>query len=316
MHHSHTSVQGHSTLASPLCAVLVTGCKGFVGHWLMAHLEASGDEVTGIDAEVDITDPAAITDAIRVIGPEAICHLAAQASVGTSWENQAATYQVNTLGVVNVLEGAASCSLLPRVLLVSSAEVYGRVSTGQLPVPEDHPFAPVSPYAASKAAAEMVGIQAFLGSGLEVVRVRPFNHTGPGQAPAFVVPSLAKQISEAVASGAESLVTGNLDARRDLTDVRDVVRAYRGLVESGAPGEVYNVCRGDSVSIREVAERLLVLAGVELPIVVDPARMRPSDIPDLRGDPGRLRAATGWVPEISLEDTLRDVLTYWQQLSC
>jgi GDP-4-dehydro-6-deoxy-D-mannose reductase len=293
----------------------VTGCKGFVGHWLISHLEASGDEVTGIDAEVDITDLAAITDAIRVIGPEAIYHLAAQASVGTSWENQAATYQVNTLGVVNVLSGAAGCSQPPRVLLVSSAEVYGRVSTDQLPVPEGHPFAPVSPYAASKAAAEMVGIQASLGSGLEVIRVRPFNHTGPGQGPAFVVPSLAKQISEAVASGAESLVTGNLDARRDLTDVRDVVRAYRSLVEAGAPGEVYNVCRGGSVSIREVADRLLKLAGVELPIVVDPARMRPSDIPDLRGDPGRLRGATGWAPEISLEDTLRDVLTYWQQRS-
>jgi GDP-4-dehydro-6-deoxy-D-mannose reductase len=295
--------------------VLVTGCKGFVGHWLFAHLEACQDEVIGIDGEVDITDPPAIGEAIRAASPEAIYHLAAQASVGTSWENQAATYQVNTTGVANVLEGAASCDRRPRVLLVSSAEVYGRVSTDQLPVPEDHPFAPVSPYAASKAAAEMVGIQAFLGSGLEVIRVRPFNHTGPGQGPAFVVPSLAKQISEAVQSGADSLVTGNLDARRDLTDVRDVVRAYRCLVELGAPGEVYNVCRGDSVSIREVAERLLKLAGVELPIVVDPARMRPSDIPDLRGDPGRLRAATGWVPEISLEDTLRDVLTYWQQLS-
>jgi GDP-4-dehydro-6-deoxy-D-mannose reductase len=182
-------------------------------------------------------------------------------------------------------------------------------------VAEDHPFAPVSPYAASKAAAEMVGLQSWLGSGLEVIRVRPFNHTGPGQGPAFVVPSLAKQISEAIASGAEALVTGNLDARRDLTDVRDVVRAYRSIVESGAPGEVYNVCRGDSVSIRKVAERLLELAGVELPIVVDPARMRPSDIPDLRGDPRRLQAATGWVPEIPLEDTLRDVLTYWRQLS-
>jgi GDP-4-dehydro-6-deoxy-D-mannose reductase len=293
----------------------VTGSKGFVGHWLIAHLEASGDEVTGIDREVDITEPAPIIDAIKAIGPEAIYHLAAQASVGTSWENQGATYQVNTLGVVNVLGGAASCSLPPRVLLVSSAEVYGRVSTGQLPVPEDHPFAPVSPYAASKAAAEMVGVQSWLGAGLEVIRVRPFNHTGPGQGPAFVVPSLAKQIAEAVASGAESLVTGNLDARRDLTDVRDVVRAYRSLIESGAPGEVYNVCRGESVSIREVAERLLELAGVELPIVVDPDRMRPSDIPDLRGDPGRLRAATGWAPEISLKDTLRDVLTYWQQLS-
>jgi GDP-4-dehydro-6-deoxy-D-mannose reductase len=292
--------------------VLVTGCKGFVGHWLISHLKSSGDEVTGIDLEVDITDPPVIAEAIQSIGPEAIYHLAAQASVGTSFENHAATYQVNTLGVVNVLDGAASCAHPPRVLLVSSAEVYGRLAPDQLPVQEDHPFAPVSPYAASKAAAEMVGLEMWLATGLEVIRVRPFNHTGPGQPPTFVVPSLAKQIAEAIASGAESLVTGNLDARRDLTDVRDVVRAYRSLVVSGAPDEVYNVCRGDSVPIREVAERLLALAGVDLPIVVDPARLRPSEIPDLRGDPSRLNAATGWVPEIPLEETLRDVLAYWQ----
>jgi GDP-4-dehydro-6-deoxy-D-mannose reductase len=291
--------------------VLVTGCKGFVGHWLTAHLEASGDEVIGIDAEVDITHQAAIVAAVRAIAPDAICHLAAQASVGTSWENQAATYQVNTFGVINVLDGAVACADRPRVLLVSSAEVYGRVSAHELPVSEDRPFAPVSPYAASKAAAEMVGLQAWLGGGLEVIRVRPFNHTGPGQGPNFVVPSLAKQIAEAVGSGADSLTTGNLDAGRDLTDVRDVVRAYRSLLVSGAPGEVYNVCRGESVSIREVAERLLALAGLELPIVVDPARIRPNEIPDLRGDPARLRHATGWAPEIPLEETLRDVLTYW-----
>jgi GDP-4-dehydro-6-deoxy-D-mannose reductase len=291
----------------------VTGCKGFVGHWLISHLESSGDEVTGIDAEVDITDPPVIADAIRGIGPDAIYHLAAQASVGTSWENQAPTYQVNTLGVVNVLEAAAGCPDRPRVLLVSSAEVYGRVSPDQLPVREDHRLAPVSPYAASKAAAEFVGVQAWLGVGLEVIRVRPFNHTGPGQGPSFVVPSLAKQVGEAVASRAQSLVTGNLDARRDLTDVRDVVRAYRSILLSGAPGEVYNVCRGESVPIREVAERLLALAGRELPIVVDPARLRPSEIPDMRGDPGRLRAATGWAPEIPLDDTLRDVLAYWER---
>ena len=198
--------------------VLVTGCKGFVGHWLITHLESSGDEVIGIDAEVDITDPPVIAEAIRAIGPEAIYHLAAQASVGTSWEDHAATYQVNTFGVVNVLDGAAGCTSRPRVLLVSSAEVYGRLSPDELPVPEDHPFAPMSPYAASKAAAELIGVQAWLGAGLEVIRVRPFNHRArsgsnfrraqPGQAD-----------RGAVASGAESLVTGNLEARRDLTDV-------------------------------------------------------------------------------------------------
>jgi GDP-4-dehydro-6-deoxy-D-mannose reductase len=294
--------------------VLVTGSKGFVGHWLIPHLEESGDEVIGIDAEVDITDQAALVKAVVANGPDAICHLAAQASVGTSWENQAATYQVNTFGVINVLDGAAACPRPPRVLLVSSSEVYGRVSVDELPVREDHPFAPVSPYAASKAAAEMVGLRAWLGEGLEVIRVRPFNHTGPGQGPNFVVPSLAKQIAEAAASRADSLTTGNLDVDRDLIDVRDVVRAYRSLLVSGAPGEVYNVCRGESVSIREVAERLLTLAGLQLPIVVDQARIRPNEITDLRGDPARLHGATGWAPEIPLEETLRDVLKYWRSL--
>jgi GDP-4-dehydro-6-deoxy-D-mannose reductase len=195
--------------------------------------------------------------------------------------------------------------------MISSSEVYGRVSPGQLPLHEDHPFAPVSPYAASKAAAEMIGLQAFLGSGLEVVRARPFNHTGPGQRTDFVVPALAQQVAGAATSGARSLQTGNLEARRDITDVRDVVRAYRMLLSSGRAGQVYNVCRGESVSIREIAEGLLRLAEIDIPIVVDPDRLRPADIPDLRGDPTRLRSATGWVPEIPLDVTLGEVLSYW-----
>jgi GDP-4-dehydro-6-deoxy-D-mannose reductase len=293
--------------------VLVTGSKGFVAQWLLAHLEAIGDHITGLDAEVDITDAPALTDAITGAAPDAICHLAAQASVGASWKDQAATYAVNTFGALNVLEAARACNRPPRVLLISSSEVYGRVQSGDLPIREEQPFAPVSPYAASKAAAELIGLQAWLGGGLEVVRARPFNHTGPGQRPDFVVPALAKQVAALAASGSGVLETGNLEARRDLTDVRDVVRAYRLLLESGAPGEVYNVCRGEAVSIHEVARRLLALAGVDAEMVVDPARIRPVDLPELRGDPGRLLAATGWVPEIPLDDTLAAVLEYWRR---
>ncbi len=293
--------------------VLVTGSKGFVAQWLLAHLEAIGDHITGLDAEVDITDAPALTDAITGAAPDAICHLAAQASVGASWKDQAATYAVNTFGALNVLEAARACNRPPRVLLISSSEVYGRVQSEDLPIREEQPFAPVSPYAASKAAAELIGLQAWLGGGLEVVRARPFNHTGPGQRPDFVVPALAKQVAALAASGSGVLETGNLEARRDLTDVRDVVRAYRLLLESGAPGEVYNVCRGEAVSIHEVARRLLALAGVDAEMVVDPARIRPVDLPELRGDPGRLLAATGWVPEIPLDDTLAAVLEYWRR---
>ena len=292
--------------------VLVTGNKGFVAQWLLRHLVARGDQVAGADAEVDVTDGPALREAVTAAAPDAICHLAAQSSVGASWTGQTVTYEVNTLGALNVIEAAGACSRPPRVLLISSAEVYGRVSLEELPVREDHPFAPLSPYAASKAAAELVGLQAWLGRGLEVVRARPFNHTGPGQRLDFVVPALARQVAAAAASGSRVLETGNLEARRDITDVRDVVRAYRDLLERGAPGEVYNVCRGEAVSIHEVARRLLALAGVDLDIVVDPARMRPADVPELRGDVSHLRAATGWVPEIPLDQTLADVLAYWQ----
>jgi GDP-4-dehydro-6-deoxy-D-mannose reductase len=293
--------------------VLVTGSKGFVGHWLVAHLEDQGDEVIGLDAEVDITRAADLREVLTSAAPVAICHLAALASVGASWGASEATYQVNTVGTANLLDAALACAPRPRVLIVSSSEVYGRVGPADLPLGEDRPFAPVSPYAASKAAAEMVGLQAWLGAGLEVVRARPFNHTGPGQRPDFVVPALAEQVARAVQSGADRLNTGNLEARRDISDVRDVVRAYRLLLVGGRAGSVYNVCRGEAVSIRQVAERLLAIAGVDLPIVVDPDRVRPVEIPELRGDPSRLGAAVGWQPEYDLDRTLTDVLAYWQQ---
>lgn len=288
--------------------VLVTGSRGFVGTWLIRHLTEVGDDAVGLDLEVDVTDAAALAEAVRAIAPDAICHLAAQASVGRSWSEARATFDVNAVGVLNLLDAAQGTDPRPRVLLVSSAEVYGKVSPDELPLGEDHPFRPASPYAVSKATAELLGLQAWLGGGLEVVRVRPFNHTGPGQVPDYVVPALARQVAEAVRSGADHLSVGNLAARRDLTDVRDVVRAYRLLLTDGRPGEVYNVCRGQSVVVEDVARRLLALARVDLPLVVDPARMRPVDLPDLRGDPTRLHQATGWAPEIDLDRTLQDVL--------
>jgi GDP-4-dehydro-6-deoxy-D-mannose reductase len=319
-HDSGTAVGGRSREPTPdgspasvlTVRVLVTGSKGFVARWLLRHLVSGGDEIVGGDAEVDVTDAPALREVITGAAPDAICHLAAQSSVGASWADQTATYEVNTLGALNVIGAALACRRPPRVLLVSSAEVYGRVRPDELPIQEDQPFAPLSPYATSKAAAELIGLQAWLGEGLEVVRARPFNHTGPGQRPDFVVPALARQVAAAAASGSRVLETGNLDARRDLTDVRDVVRAYRDLLERGAPGEVYNVCRGEAVRIEEVARRLLAMARLDLEIAVAPARVRPVDIPELRGDGSRLRAATGWVPEIPLDQTLADVLAYWQ----
>lgn len=286
----------------------MTGSRGFVGTWLVRHLADAGDDVFGLDTEVDVTDPGALSAAVAEVAPDAVCHLAAQASVGRSWANARVTFEVNTVGVLNLLEAAGSLAHRPRILLISSAEVYGKVTADELPIGEDHPFRPASPYAASKASAELLGLQAWLGSGLEVVRVRPFNHTGPGQVTDYVVPGLARQVADVARSGADHLSVGNVSARRDLTDVRDVVRAYRLLLTDGRPGEVYNVCRGHSVMIEDVARRLLALAGVDVPLVVDPARTRPVDLPDLRGDPSRLRAATGWAPTIELDRTLQDVL--------
>ncbi len=290
----------------------VTGGHGFVGPWLTRHLASCGDDVVAPGPEVDVTVPESIGPAMAAARPEIVYHLAAQSSVGSSWSDVGQTFVVNTLGTVNVLEAACACEPPPRVVLVSSAEVYGAVASEELPVREEAPFRPGSPYAASKAAAELAGLQAFLGRGLEVVRARPFNHTGPGQRSHFVIPGLALQIARAAEEGAGTLKTGNLDVSRDLCDVRDVVRAYRLLAAEGRPGSVYNICRGQSVSIRDLARRLLQLSGVHLEMHVDPERVRAVDVPDMRGDPGLLRRQTGWQPEVPLDQTLADVLDYWR----
>ncbi len=288
--------------------MLVTGSDGFVGRWLMSHLAASGDVAIGLDPAVDVTDAPALRAAVVGTEPDAIVHLAAQASVAQSWEQPLATFAVNATGTLHLTEAALACPHPPRVLLVGSAEVYGIVGPEDLPLREDRPLAPVSPYALSKATAEQIGRQAWLGRGLEVVSARPFNHSGPGQAPGFVIPSLARQIVDSDRSGATAISVGDTSVRRDLTDVRDVVRAYRLLLAAGTPGQVYNVCRGQSTEIAEVGRRLAALARVDLPFVVDPDRLRPVDIHDLRGDPAHLHDATGWRPEIDLDRTLADVL--------
>jgi GDP-4-dehydro-6-deoxy-D-mannose reductase len=290
---------------------LITGAKGFVGTWLTAHLAEHGDEVLGIDQDVNITDGDAVRTAFADYQPEVVYHLAALTHVGRSWTDPAEVLQVNATGTLYVLEAARACPTPPRVLMTSSAEVYGAVPAELLPVREDAPLAPVTPYAASKIAAEYLGVQAHLAHGLPVLRVRPFNHVGPGQSSAFVVAALAERIVEARESGATSIVVGNLSPRRDVTDVRDVVRAYRLLAERGIAGEVYNVCSGRDVAISEIAERLQKLAGVELTLDADPALARRVDVPVVRGDPSKLRAATGWAPEITMDDTLRAVLEHW-----
>jgi GDP-4-dehydro-6-deoxy-D-mannose reductase len=289
---------------------LVTGASGFVGRWLLDHLRSMDDEVVAPD--VDVTDASALRAALDDARPHAVYHLAALAHVGDSWAQPRETFAVNASGTLNVLEAARALTPFPTVLLVGSAEVYGRVAASDLPLREDAALRPVSPYAASKVAAEFLGLQAHLGHGLPVVRVRAFNHIGPGQAPTFVVSSLARQIAQASLHGGSSIRVGNLTPRRDFTDVRDVVRAYRLLVERGTPGEVYNVCSGEAVAIADIVDALVRIGGVRFEVVGDPERVRAVDVPVLVGDPGRVARATGWRRELPLEASLADVLDYWR----
>jgi GDP-4-dehydro-6-deoxy-D-mannose reductase len=292
---------------------LVTGVAGFVGRHLVTHLETSGDVVTGIDREhgIDLLDPPALLDAVAASQPDAVYHLGGWSDVGGSWDEPRAAFRVNAEGTLNVLEACRAVGV-GRVLLVSSADVYGKVSLSELPLTEESPFRPVTPYAASKIAADELGLQSWLGHGLEVLRVRAFNHLGPGQTNRFVCPALAERIAQNELDGREVVTVGNLTPRRDFTDVRDVVRAYRMLVANGEPGEAYNVCSGDDIAIAELADRLITMASRPMRLEGDPALQRPVDVPVLRGDYTKLQKATGWNPEINLDQTLLDVLDEWR----
>jgi GDP-4-dehydro-6-deoxy-D-mannose reductase len=295
---------------------LITGGLGFVGRHLRDHLVASGDDVVTLDRHseppVDITDLASVQAAVAAARPEAVYHLAGWADVGGSWKHPHTVLRVNGEGTLNVLEACREAGV-DRVLAVASADVYGVVSEDELPLDEHAPLRPTSPYAASKLAADALAQQAFLGHGLGVIRVRPFNHLGPGQSELFVAPALAARIVRAERAGDTAITVGNLSARRDFTDVRDIVRAYRLLMERGAPGEVYNVCSGHDLSIQYLADHLVSLATRPIELRPDPELMRPADLPVLRGDASKLRAATGWAPEIPIEQTLADLLDELRQ---
>ena len=291
---------------------LVTGAHGFVGPYLTAHLESEGDEVVGIDHEVDIADAEAVRARFADELPDVVYHLAAASHVGDSWAAPAAVVRINTEGSLNVLLAAVE-SGVERVVLIGSAEEYGHVSPDRLPIGEDTPLLPVSPYGASKAAAEMLASYIVRGRNLPVVMVRPFNHLGPGQSERLVASALARQVAENERSGGDEILAGDLSPRRDFSDVRDVVRAYRLLAEKGRPGEAYNVCSGRAVAIREMADTLIALSGREMRITLDPERLRPVDVPVLEGDNRKLRTDTGWEPTIPLEQTLGDILAWWRE---
>jgi GDP-4-dehydro-6-deoxy-D-mannose reductase len=298
---------------------LVTGAAGFVGRHLSRHLEDHADEVFPVDrhhggdgtAGVDINDAAETGRLLAETRPDAVYHLAGASDVGGSWSDPAGTFRVNAEGTLNVLQACVDAGV-NRVLVVSSADVYGRVTEEELPLAETAPLRPVSPYAASKVAADFLALQSYLGHGLAAIRVRAFNHIGPGQTNRFVAPAIAERIARNEIEGDDVIPVGNLAPRRDFTDVRDVVRAYRLLVVDGTPGEVYNVCRGEDVAVRELAVRLAELAIKPMRLVNEASLQRPVDIPVLRGDHTKISEATGWQPEIPLDQTLADLLDEWR----
>ncbi len=289
----------------------VTGAGGFVGPYLVAHLREQGDEVTEMDllgpVELDVTDADSVLSRFAEAKPEVVYHLAALSHVGQSWSSPGTSFRVNAEGTLHALRACRELDV-PRVVVILSSEVYGNAAPEDIPLRETAPLRPVTPYGASKVAADFLALQTFLADGLNVVRVRPFGHTGPGQSDQFVVPALAARIARAEAEGIEEIPVGSLTAVRDLSDVRDVVRAYRLLAERGEAGEVYNVCSGRGVSIQEIADALLAHATRPIRLVTDPALVRAVDAPRMIGDNTRLRETTGWAPDYTLDQTLADVL--------
>jgi GDP-4-dehydro-6-deoxy-D-mannose reductase len=307
--------------------ILVTGAAGFAGSHLLDLLERgaapvvawrrpgepfpagrTGDELTWMS--VELLDRAAVAAAIAEVRPATVYHCAGAAHVGQSWERTRETLAVNLLATCHLLDALRLGGPPARVLIPGSALIY-RMSDAA--IDESGPIAPASPYALSKLAQEMAGLRAAREDGLPVVVTRSFNHVGPRQHPSFFASSFARQIARIEAGLAEPVMkVGNLDARRDLTDVRDTVRAYRVLVERGRPGEVYNVCSGRAYRIREILDVLLARARVPIDVAIDPVLYRPNDMPVVLGSYRRLRDELGWAPEIPIERTLDDLLGYWR----
>jgi GDP-4-dehydro-6-deoxy-D-mannose reductase len=290
---------------------VVTGARGFVGRHLTRHLASLDVEVATLDVDdaqpVDITDRDAVARRIAAEAPDVVYHLAARSHVGESWTDGDALTDVNVGGTRAVVDACVAAGV-PRVLVVGSAEEYGTVDPSAMPITEDTELQPLTPYGQSKVAAEAAALDAHREHGLAVVCTRAFNHTGPGQSPAFLVPGLAARIAAAERAGTDEITLGNGDPVRDFSDVRDVVRAYALLATHGAAGESYNVCSGVGVRVGDVAASLLARARRPLRVVTATGLVRAVDVPVLVGDPAKLVAATGWQPEHDLDATLDAVL--------
>ena len=292
---------------------LITGAQGFVGRHLDEHLRRSGDTVVGVDRECDVTDLESVTRTIAQCRPEVIYHLAALTDVGASWKESALFTRVNVLGTANVLKATRSVVPDALVLLVSSADVYGVVRERDLPLSETHHPVPVNPYAQSKLEAEQIAFDAIRSQQQRVIIARPFNHVGPGQSVDFAVAALVSRLLDARDRGQREIRVGNLASRRDFSDVRDVVRAYRMLVQYGQSGEIYNVASGVDVGLLDVATELVDLIAPGVQLVRDPELFRPVEVPVMRGSAAKLHDLTGWEPSFTLGESLRDVIDDFEQ---
>jgi len=312
---------------------LITGITGFVGSHMSEYALAQGALVFGSSRwrsktenvdhlrpritliESDLRDLSSVRGLVEAANPSHVIHLAAQSFVGASWQTPAETLSTNIIAQVNLLETIRGLRIQPRFLAVGSSEEYGMVYEDELPIRETNPLRPLSPYAVSKVAQDLMGYQYFKSYGMPIIRTRAFNHTGPRRGDVFVESNLAKQVAEIEAGLCEPTIrVGNLKPRRDFSDVRDIVRGYWLLLERGDPGEVYNLCSGRAWAIQEVLDFLLAQSTVKgIQVTADPARLRPSDVMVLEGDPSKIEKATGWKAEIPLERTLTEVLDYWRE---
>ncbi|MCU0638861.1 MAG: GDP-mannose 4,6-dehydratase [Candidatus Krumholzibacteria bacterium] len=312
--------------------VLITGITGFAGSHLaelclskkdvelygmirwrsrMENIEHIQDRIRLL--ECDLRDASSTRDVIEEVRPGLIFHLAAQSFVPTSWKAPSESLQTNIIGQLNIFEAVRKLGIDCRIQIACSSEEYGMVYPDEVPIRESNPLRPLSPYGVSKVGQDMLGYQYFMSYGMKIVRTRGFNHTGPRRAPVFVCSDFARQIID-IEKGLKQPVmeVGNLDAKRDFTDVRDMVRAYWLSLEKGTPGSVYNICTGRSYSIREILAKLVEISGVRVDVRTDKGRLRPSDVPLLEGDNSAFRKDTGWEPVIPIEKTLADLLDFWR----
>jgi len=308
---------------------LITGVAGFAGSHLADYLvDHTSWEIWGVvrrsrwrishlqgkihTVACDLSDPVATQQLIADVRPAVVFHLAAQANVGASWYNPWSTYEANLKAQLSLLEAIVNAKVEAQVLVVGSNEAYGRPV--YLPIDENHPFRPVTPYGVSKATQDLMAQQYYLARNIPVIRVRPFNHIGPRQSLGFVCPDFASQVARIEVGLQEPVIrVGNLSARRDFTDVRDVAVAYWLALTQGTPGDVYNVGRGEAHAIQEILDILLQASRVPIRVEQDPKRMRPSDVPEVVCDASKLRAQTGWKPSIPFRQSVLDTLEEWRQ---